>query len=130
MRERPLSPHMSVYRMSRYSLLSSIVNRATGLVLSLGVLVLVYWLLAAAGGPRSYARASGALAGRPAKLLYALLIAAFAYHLAAGIRHLVWDAGYALERRDSRRSAGLVLAAAIVLAVAFGYWAFVGRAGP
>ena len=130
MRERPLSPHMSVYRMSRYSLLSSIVNRATGLVLSLGVLVLVYWLLAAAGGPRSYARASGALAGRPAKLLYALLIAAFAYHLAAGIRHLVWDAGYALERRDSRRSAGLVLAAAIVLAVAVGYWAFVGRAGP
>ena len=78
----------------------------------------------AAGGS-----ASGALASRPAKLLYALLIVAFAYHLAAGIRHLVWDAGYALERRDSRRSAGLVLAAAIVLAVAFGYWAFFGRVG-
>ena len=129
MRERPLSPHVTVYRMSRYSLLSSVANRANGIVLSAGVLVLTYWLLAAAGGPRSYLRASGALASRPAKLLYALLIVAFAYHLAAGIRHLVWDAGYALERRDSRRSAGLVLAAAIVLAVAFGYWAFFGRVG-
>jgi succinate dehydrogenase / fumarate reductase cytochrome b subunit len=115
--------------MSRYSLLSSVANRATGIVLSVGVLVLTYWLLAAAGGPRSYLRASSALASRPAKLLYALLIVAFAYHLAAGIRHLVWDAGYGLERRASRRSAGLVLAAAIVLAVAFGYWAFFGRAG-
>jgi succinate dehydrogenase / fumarate reductase, cytochrome b subunit len=129
MRERPLSPHVTIYRMSRYSLLSSITNRVTGVVLSLGVVVLTYWLLAIAGGGRTYLRASGALASRPAKVLYALLIVSFAYHLAAGIRHLIWDAGYALERRESRRSAGFVLAATIVLALAFGYWAFVGRVG-
>ena len=57
MRERPLSPHFTIYRMSRYSLLSSIANRLTGIVLSLGVVVLTYWLVAAAGGARAYLRA-------------------------------------------------------------------------
>jgi succinate dehydrogenase / fumarate reductase cytochrome b subunit len=115
--------------MSRYSLLSSIANRLTGIVLSLGVVVLTYWLVAAAGGVRTYVRASGVLASRPAKLLYAVLIVSFAYHLAAGVRHLIWDTGYGLERRESQRSAAFVLAATIVLALAFGYWAFVARVG-
>ena len=112
---RPLSPHLSVYRMSRYTLATSIANRFTGLALSLGLLLLVYWLMALAGGARSYARATHLLALPIAKLVYAALIVAFCYHLVAGFRHLVWDTGHGLERAQSQRSAWLVIAASLVL---------------
>ena len=112
---RPLSPHLSVYRMSRYTLATSIANRFTGLALSLGLVLLVYWLMALAGGARSYARATHVLALPVAKLVYAALIVAFCYHLVAGFRHLVWDTGHGLERAQSQRSAWLVVAASLVL---------------
>ncbi|HZC87549.1 MAG TPA: succinate dehydrogenase, cytochrome b556 subunit [Steroidobacteraceae bacterium] len=112
---RPLSPHLSVYRMSRYTLATSIANRFTGLALSLGLVLLVYWLMALAGGARSYARATHVLALPIAKLIYAALIVAFCYHLVAGLRHLVWDTGHGLERAQSQRSAWLVVAASLIL---------------
>ena len=112
---RPLSPHLSVYRMSRYTLATSIANRFTGLALSLGLVLLVYWLMALAGGARSYARATHVLALPVAKLVYAALIVAFCYHLVAGVRHLVWDTGHLLERAQSQRSAWLVVAASLIL---------------
>ena len=112
---RPLSPHLSVYRMSRYTLATSIANRFTGVALSLGLVLLVYWLMALAGGARSYARATHLLALPIAKLVYAALIVAFCYHLVAGFRHLVWDTGHGLERAQSQRSAWLVVAASLVL---------------
>jgi succinate dehydrogenase / fumarate reductase, cytochrome b subunit len=112
---RPLSPHLSVYRMSRYSLASSIANRFTGLALSLGLLLLVYWLMAVAGGAHSYARAVHVLATPLAQLIYAALIVAFSYHLVAGLRHLVWDTGRALERAQSQKSAWLVVIVSLVL---------------
>ncbi|HYB33555.1 MAG TPA: hypothetical protein VED45_09020, partial [Steroidobacteraceae bacterium] len=58
---RPLSPHLSVYQMSRYTLATSIFNRLTGLVLSAGLLLLVYWLMAVAGGAAAHARAARVL---------------------------------------------------------------------
>ena len=112
---RPLSPHLSVYRMSRYTLATSIANRFTGVALSLGLVLLVYWLMALAGGARSYARATHVLALPIAKLVYAALIVAFCYHLVAGFRHLVWDTGHGLERAQSQRSAWLVVAASVIL---------------
>src|SRR6185312_3739098 len=104
---RPLSPHLSVYRMSRYTLATSIFNRFTGVALSFGLLLLVYWLMSVAGGARAHERA--------ARLL------AFCYHLVAGIRHLIWDSGRALEREQSRRSAYLVVLVSIVLILAVAY---------
>jgi succinate dehydrogenase / fumarate reductase cytochrome b subunit len=101
--------------MYRYSLATSIANRFTGLALSAGLLLLVYWLMAVAGGARGYARAAHVLSLPPAKLVYAALIAAFCYHLVAGLRHLVWDTGHGLERTQSQRSAWLVVAASLVL---------------
>ena len=112
---RPLSPHLSVYRMSRYTLATSIANRFTGIALSAGLLLLVYWLMALAGGPRSYARATRVLTLPLAKLVYAALVVAFCYHLVAGLRHLVWDTGHALERAQSQRSAWLVVTVSLVL---------------
>ena len=129
MRARPLSPHWTIYRMSRYSLLTSLANRATGVVLSVGLLVLVYWLTALARGARAYARAQEVLGSDLAKVVYAGVIAAFSYHLVAGIRHLVWDTGRGLEKTQSQRSAWAVIAVAIVLAVVSGWWAFRAREG-
>ena len=55
MTERPLSPHLTVYRMYRYTLITSILlTRATGLALSVGLILLVYWLVAVASGPGAY----------------------------------------------------------------------------
>ena len=112
---RPLSPHLSVYRMSRYTLATSIANRFTGVALSAGLLLLVYWLMAVAGGAGSYARAARVLALPLAKLVYGALIVAFSYHLIAGLRHLIWDTGHALERAQSQRSAWLVVTVSLVL---------------
>ena len=125
MRPRPISPHLSVYKMSRYSLVTSILNRFTGLGLSLGLVLLVYWLTSVAGGAGSQARAAQLLSLPVMKLVYAACIAAFCYHLAAGIRHLVWDTGRGLERAQSQKSAYLVIAVSIVLTLLVGYCAFV-----
>ena len=123
---RPLSPHLSVYRMSRYTLATSIFNRFTGVGLSLGLLLLTYWLMAVAAGARDYARALTLLSSAGAKLVYALLIVAFCYHLVAGIRHLVWDTGRGLERAQSQRSAYLVVAVSIVLMLVLAWLWFAG----
>jgi succinate dehydrogenase / fumarate reductase cytochrome b subunit len=119
---------MSVYRMSRYTLATSIFNRFTGVILSVGLLVLVYWLMAVAGGGRAYARALGILSLGVFKIVYAGLLVAFCYHLVAGVRHLIWDTGHALERNQSRISAYIVVAVSAVLILAFGYWMFLGGA--
>jgi succinate dehydrogenase / fumarate reductase, cytochrome b subunit len=120
MSERPLSPHLSVYKF-KYTLVTSILNRLAGLVLSIGLLLLVYWLVALAGGERAYAQARAILSLGVCKLVYVLLLAAFVYHLVAGIRHLVWDCGIGLERASARRSAWIVAAVSLVVTVILAY---------
>jgi succinate dehydrogenase / fumarate reductase cytochrome b subunit len=114
--------------MYRYTLLTSILNRATGLVLSIGLLVLVYWLMAVASGTRAYGRASAVLSLGIVKLIYLGLLVAFCYHLVAGIRHLIWDTGRGLERQQAKRSAWLVAGASVLLIIVFGYCAFLAGA--
>jgi succinate dehydrogenase / fumarate reductase, cytochrome b subunit len=125
---RPLSPHLGVYKMSRYTLATSIFNRVTGVALSAGLVLLVYWVLAVAGGPRRFASAARVLSLPILKLVYAGCIIAFCYHLAAGIRHLIWDTGRGLERRQSQRSAWLVVAVSVLLMLAVAYCAWFARA--
>jgi succinate dehydrogenase / fumarate reductase, cytochrome b subunit len=115
---------MTVYRMFRYTLFTSFANRLTGLAMSIGLLVLVYWLMAVAGGTAGYARASAILSLPIFKALYAGLLFAFSYHLVAGIRHLIWDTVRGLERHQSQRSAWIVGTVSALLTIAFIYWAF------
>lgn len=124
---RPLSPHLSVYKMSRYTLATSILNRFTGVALSAAFALLVYWLMSVAGGALAQARAARLLSLPLMKLVYAACIAAFCYHLLAGIRHLVWDTGRGLERAQSQKSAWLVVSLSIALALLVGYCALVLR---
>ena len=124
MTDRPLSPHLTVYRMYRYTLLTSILlTRATGVALSLGLILLVYWLVAVASGPAAYHDARAVLSLGVLKAVYLILLAAFSAHLFAGIRHLIWDTGRGLERTQSKRGAVLVALAAILLFVALAWWA-------
>jgi succinate dehydrogenase / fumarate reductase, cytochrome b subunit len=123
MSERPLSPHLSVYKF-KYTLVTSILNRFAGLILSTGLLLLVYWLVALAGGARAYAQARAILSLGAFKLVYVLLLGALVYHLVAGIRHLVWDCGIGLERASARRSAWIVAAVSILLTLILAYLLF------
>ena len=123
MAERPLSPHLSVYKF-KYTLLTSILNRFTGLGLSLGLLLLAYWLTALSRGPEAYAQALKLLTHGVAKLAYAAVLVAFCYHLVAGIRHLIWDTGRGLERAQAYRSAWVVGIVTVLLALVLGYFLF------
>lgn len=123
MGDRPLSPHLSVYKF-KYTLLTSILNRFTGLALTLGLLLLTYWLTALSRGPEAYAAALELLSHGLAKLVYAALLVAFCYHLVAGIRHLVWDTGRYMEKSQSQRSAWIIAVVTVLLAAVLGYFLF------
>ena len=111
---RPLSPHLQVYRLP-FTALTSISHRISGVLLSAGALVLVYWVLAAAAGPASYASASSLLGSLPMQLLMLLWTFVLFYHLCNGIRHLFWDAGYGFELESAKRSGQAVLVGAFLL---------------
>jgi succinate dehydrogenase / fumarate reductase cytochrome b subunit len=106
--ERPLSPHLQVYR-PKYTLVLSIMHRASGLYLSASGFLLVGWLLAAALGPEAYARMAAFLSLPAMRILLLLTLAAFWYHLFAGCRHLAWDAGLGFEKGAARFSGALVV---------------------
>jgi len=113
---RPLSPHLQVYRPQLTSVLS-ILHRATGIALSVGALYLAIWVMYAAGGARGYEAFqsfNASILGRI--LLGGWLFSAF-YHLCNGIRHLFWDAGYGFELRDAYRSGWIVVVVALIATV-------------
>lgn len=117
--ERPLSPHMFIYRWPM-TMTVSVLHRVTGLVLSLGLIALVLWLVAAAEGAAAYERFGGAMDSLLGRLFLALVSLAFFFHLANGVRHLVWDAGLGFEIPQANASGWTVIAATIVLTLA--YW--------
>ncbi len=126
MRERPLSPHLQVWRFTT-GMAMSIANRITGVILSVGLLVLVWWLMAAATGPAAYGGATRLLSNGFVQLLLAGWLASFAYHLCNGIRHLTWDLGLGMERDEAKRSGLVTLFATVVITIALGYLAFIAR---
>lgn len=123
---RPLSPHISVYRWRITSTLS-ILHRATGVALSLVTVLLAAWLLAAASGVEAYDTVTGFM-GSPVGLLVLLAASyAFFFHLGNGIRHLFWDAGLGFEMHQTRASGWSVVAFSIVATLVL--WAAVLAAG-
>ena len=126
MNQRPLSPHLGVYKFM-YTMSLSILHRITGCAAAVGFLLFVWWLMALASGPAAYASAMSALASPIAKLLLVGFTFSFVYHFCNGIRHLVWDTGRGLERAQARRSGAVVVVAALLLtavAIWFGCRAF------
>lgn len=122
-RERPLSPHLQVYRW-QITMTLSILHRATGVGLSAGAFLFAWWLVAAALGPQAYDNFRACLASPPG--LVALLGFSFAliYHFFNGIRHLLWDVGYGYEipKLYATGWAVIVLAVLATLGVWFVGW--------
>ena len=113
---RPLSPHLQVYRLQITSVLS-ILNRASGLAVSVGTLLLVWWLVAAASGPIAFARVQWFIGSWLGMLMLFGWTVALFYHLFAGIRHLAWDAGYGYDLPTTYATGWAVVAATGVATV-------------
>lgn len=112
--ERPLSPHLQVYKPQWTSVLS-ISHRATGVALSVGGIALVWWFAAAAGSPEYYESFAGIAGSFIGRLVLFVWTFCLFYHLSNGIRHLFWDAGRGLELEDAKKSGYFVVIAAVVL---------------
>jgi len=123
MTERPLSPHLSVYRWA-YTNTLSILHRMTGIALVGAFIVAICWLGAAAAGPDAYASAMSLLGALPVKLVIAFALLALCYHFCSGLRHLAWDAGYGFERAQARRSAVAVVVITLLAGLVLVYVLF------
>jgi len=115
--KRPLSPDIQIYRPQLTSVLS-ISHRVTGIALSIGTLLLVSWLIAAAAGPQVYSAIQGLLSSWLGLFLMFGWTFSLFFHLCNGIRHLAWDAGYGFDLRTIYASGWTVLAASTVLTMA------------
>lgn len=113
---RPLSPHLQVYRWQLTSVLS-ILHRLTGIALSAGTLLLVWFLVAAASGEHAYATVSWFLRSILGVLLLFGWSVALWYHLCNGLRHLAWDVGLGFGLPAVHRSGWAVVVATAVLTV-------------
>jgi succinate dehydrogenase / fumarate reductase cytochrome b subunit len=118
-KNRPLSPHLQVYKPQMTSILS-ILHRATGAALAIGTLMVTWWLIALASGPQAYEVFQG-FAGSPLGIfmLFGWSFALF-YHMTNGVRHLIWDTGRMFNIGCATR-AGYVVLLVSVLATA-GAW--------
>ncbi|MPZ09080.1 MAG: succinate dehydrogenase, cytochrome b556 subunit [Kiloniellaceae bacterium] len=125
---RPLSPHLQVYRPQITSTLS-ILHRLTGVALALGTLLLTYWLIAAASGPEAFADAQGLIGSILGRLVLFGWTFALFFHLCNGIRHLAWDAGYGFEIETTTRSGWVVVGASVVLTLVCWVAGYVAMAG-
>ena len=119
-RVRPLSPHLQVWRF-HLTMAGSILNRLAAGALSFGALFVVAWIGAAAFGSDAYARFASIMGSPLGLLVWFGLSLAGAYHLTAGIRHLIWDAGEGLTPRTATNLTIVSMVVAVVLVVAF--WA-------
>ena len=113
---RPLSPHLTIYRPQLNSAMS-IFHRLAGMALGLAAVLVVWWFLAAATGPDYFAFVDGWLTSWLGGLVLLAALAALWYHFFNGIRHLVWDAGRGFDLDHVHKSGLAALGAAAVMTV-------------
>jgi len=112
--ERPLSPHLSIYRPQLTSI-SSILNRITGVGLLLSAVLIVWWLLAAATSAEAYAQANGVITSMLGDLVMTLSLLAVWFHYLSGLRHLYFDAGNGLDVETAEKLGWVVVIGSVVL---------------
>ena len=101
---RPLSPHMMIYRPQLTSM-SSILVRITGIGLLVASVLIVWWLIAAASSESAFGFIDGLLRSWFGDLILLLATWAFFYHALGRLRHVIWDLGYAIEVEISEKMA-------------------------
>jgi len=119
---RPIAPHLQVWRW-HVTMLSSILHRASGVSLYAASFGLAFWLIAASAGPEAYATFEAVLNSGLGQIVIYLSVAGIAFHLANGIRHLVFDTGAGLSPGDADTSAWFAIL--FGLAAPVGLWALV-----
>lgn len=103
-RERPLSPHLQVYRLIP-TMVMSITHRITGAALYFGTLIIVWWLVAASTSPSYFETVNWVLGSFLGRLVLFVYTWVLIHHMIGGIRHLVWDTGLGLEKSTSTKIA-------------------------
>lgn len=114
--ERPLSPHLQIYR-PQITSISSILTRITGNALIAGVILAIWWLLAAAAGPDYFDFVDGIATSWFGDLVFTGSLWAVWYHYLAGLRHLYWDAGNGLEIETAELLGWACVVGSVVLTV-------------
>ncbi len=113
---RPLSPHLTIYR-PQMSSMTSIFVRLTGIGLALGFVLIVWWLLAAASGPAYFDFVNGLLTSWFGILVMVASLWALWYHMLGGIRHLIWDLGYGFDLKTADMMGYVMIGGSFVLTI-------------
>ena len=111
---RPLSPHLTIYRPQLTSM-TSILTRITGNAMLLAALLIVWWFLAAATSPEYFAVVDGLITSFLGDLIMALSLLGLWYHTLAGIRHLIWDNAIGLDIETAEKLGYAVLGGSVIL---------------
>ena len=122
--KRPLSPHLQIYRW-QWTMVYSILHRATGIVVSLGFVFLAMWLLALASGETYFSTIHGLLSTFFGQLFLFGWSWAIFYHLGNGIRHIIWDSGYWLDLKYAEYSGHITMVASFILTLLAWFIAYV-----
>jgi len=125
-RERPLSPFVSVWRW-HITMAASIAHRVTGVALYVAALIAAAWAISLASGPDAYAAFKAVMASPIGLVVMFGLTVSFFYHLANGVRHLVWDTGRGFDIKTANASAVLVIAFALAASIAI--WVIAAMTG-
>jgi succinate dehydrogenase / fumarate reductase cytochrome b subunit len=124
---RPLSPHLQVYDLVQMTSGMSVVSRNTGIAWTLGMVFLVWWLVAAAAGPEAFAKAQWFFGSFLGVIVLGGLTAVAWFHTFAGLRHLYWDLGHGYHLPEVMKTGWAALIASGVMTaltwlVALIYW--------
>lgn len=114
--DRPLSPHLTIYR-PQITAISSILTRITGNALIVGVLLVVWWLLAASTSEAYFATADAVITSWFGDLVMALSVLGLWYHYLAGLRHLYYDAGRGLDIETAEKLGWGCIIGSVVLTI-------------
>ena len=113
---RPISPHLQIYR-PMLTMMMSIVHRITGAALYFGMVLLAWWLLAAASGPNAYANFEAIAGSIIGQIVLFGFTWALLHHALGGIRHLIWDTGrgFGPNEREWLAAANIIGSIAITI---------------
>ncbi len=116
--ERPLSPHLQIYK-PMLTMTVSIIHRITGIALFFATLLLAWWLIAAAAGPAYFDFVEGLLTSAIGRIILLGCTWALIHHALGGLKHLLWDTGkgYGLETIEKLAKGSLVLSITLTLVV-------------
>jgi succinate dehydrogenase / fumarate reductase, cytochrome b subunit len=125
--ERPLSPHLFIYKLT-LTMAMSIFHRATGAALYFGTLLLAWWFIAAASGPNAYARIGSFMSSFVGRLILFGYTWALMHHMLGGIRHLIWDSGHGFgpQEREWLAMASIIGSVSLTIVIWVVGYLFIG----